>query len=87
MRALIVNTSEKTGGAAVASNRLMQALNQSGVKAKMLVKDKETDHLTVTQLPHQALKSLHFLMLEEKWMLILIDMEYQLSSAAEKAIC
>lgn len=65
MRVLIVNTSEKTGGAAVASNRLMQALNQSGVKAKMLVKDKETDHLTVTQLPHQALKRLHFLW--ERW--------------------
>lgn len=65
MRVLIVNTSEQTGGAAVASNRLMQALNQSGVKAKMLVKDKETDHLTVTQLPHQALKRLHFLW--ERW--------------------
>lgn len=65
MRVLIVNTSEKTGGAAVASNRLMQALNQSGVKAKMLVKDKETDHLTVTQLPHRALKRLHFLW--ERW--------------------
>lgn len=65
MRVLIVNTSEKTGGAAVATNRLMQALNQSGVKAKMLVKDKETDHLTVTQLPHQVLKRLHFLW--ERW--------------------
>lgn len=65
MRVLIVNTSEKTGGAAVASNRLMQALNLYGVKAKMLVKDKETDHLTVTQLPHWASKALHFLW--ERW--------------------
>ena len=37
MRVLIVNTSEKTGGAAVAANRLMDALNNNGVKAKMLV--------------------------------------------------
>ena len=46
MRVLIVNTSERTGGAAVAANRLMKALNNNGVKAKMLVRDKETDTLT-----------------------------------------
>ena len=33
MRILIVNTSERTGGAAVAANRLMEALNNNGVKA------------------------------------------------------
>ena len=32
MRILIVNTSENTGGAAVAANRLMVALNNNGVK-------------------------------------------------------
>ena len=41
MRVLIVNTSERTGGAAVAANRLMEALNNHGVKAKMLVREKE----------------------------------------------
>ena len=41
MRVLIVNTSERTGGAAVAASRLMEALNNNGVKAKMLVRDKE----------------------------------------------
>jgi len=51
MRILIVNTSEKTGGAAVAANRLMTALNNHGVKAKMLVRDKLTDALTVCTLP------------------------------------
>ena len=51
MRVLIVNTSERTGGAAVAANRLMEALNNNGVKAKMLVRDKETDHLSVAGLP------------------------------------
>ena len=52
MRVLIVNTSEKTGGAAVAANRLMEALKNNGVKAKMLVRDKETDQITVVELPH-----------------------------------
>ena len=51
MRVLIVNTSERTGGAAVAAHRLMDALNNNGVKAKMLVRDKETDQLTVSALP------------------------------------
>ena len=40
MRVLIVNTSERTGGAALAAHRLMDALNNCGVKAKMLVRDK-----------------------------------------------
>ena len=50
MRVLIVNTSEMTGGAAVAANRLMEALNNNGVKAKMLVRDKQTDDITVAEL-------------------------------------
>ena len=52
MRVLIINTSERTGGAAVAANRLMKALNNHGVKAKMLVRDKDTESLTVVPLPH-----------------------------------
>lgn len=51
MRVLIVNTSEKTGGAAVAANRLMEALNNNGVKAKMLVADKQTGNINVVGLP------------------------------------
>ena len=50
MRVLIVNTSENTGGAAVAANRLMEALINNGVKAKMLVRDKSTDCITVVGL-------------------------------------
>lgn len=50
MRVLIVNTSERNGGAAVAANRLMEALNNHGVKAKMLVRDKQSDSLTVIGL-------------------------------------
>ena len=52
MRVLIINTSEKTGGAAVASSRLMNALNNNGVKARMLVRDKETDEITVSPVGH-----------------------------------
>ena len=61
MRVLIVNTSEKTGGAAVAANRLMEALKRNGVKAKMLVGEKQTDQLTVVPLPHHWLIRWHFL--------------------------
>ena len=61
MRVLIVNTSERTGGAAVAANRLMEALNNNGVKAKMLVRDKETNQLTVATLPQTWRLRWHFL--------------------------
>lgn len=53
MRVLIVNTSERAGGAAVAASRLLEALNNNGVKAKMLVRDKQTDNLCVVQHPQQ----------------------------------
>ena len=58
---LIVNTSERTGGAAVAANRLMEALNNYGVKAKMLVRDKETEQLTVCGLQPSWRLRWHFL--------------------------
>ena len=61
MRILIVNTSERTGGAAVAANRLMKALINHGVKAKMLVRDKDTDSLTVVGLPKSPMLHWHFL--------------------------
>ena len=61
MRVLIVNTSERTGGAAVAANRLMMALNNNGVKAKMLVRDKESESLTVLGLPKSPMLNWHFL--------------------------
>ncbi|AGB28468.1 glycosyltransferase [Prevotella dentalis DSM 3688] len=61
MRVLIVNTSEKTGGAAVAAGRLMEALNNNGVKAKMLVGDKQTDNIMVAGLPRPWLQRWNFL--------------------------
>ena len=47
MKILIVNTSERTGGAAIAAGRLSEALIDNGVKAKMLVLHKESDALYV----------------------------------------
>ena len=64
MKVLIVNTSERTGGAAVAAKRLLEALNGNGVKAKMLVGTKESDHISVAQMPHQ--KRLHWNFLWER---------------------
>ncbi len=61
MRVLIVNTSERTGGAAIAANRLMEALINNGVKAKMLVRDKQTESLTVVPLPSSVWQRWHFL--------------------------
>ena len=61
MRILIVNTSERTGGAAVAANRLMEALNNNGVKAKMLVKEKVSDSLTVAAYGSAWAKMARFL--------------------------
>ena len=65
MKVLIVNTSEKTGGAALAANRLMEALKNNGVKAKMLVRDKETDQISVAALTQSWRTRWYFLW--ERW--------------------
>ena len=51
MRVLIVNTAERTGGAAIAANRLLHALNHNGVEARMLVRDRKTDSPQVASIP------------------------------------
>jgi len=61
MRILIVNTSEQAGGAAVASKRLVMALNNNGEKAKMLVRDKSTDNISIVALPGGLKQRWHFL--------------------------
>ena len=38
------------GGPAVAASRLMESLKNNGIKAKMLVRDKQTDSLFTRQL-------------------------------------
>lgn len=50
MKVLLVNTSERTGGAAVACKRLMEALGKQGIDARMLVRDKQSDLPEVTGL-------------------------------------
>lgn len=61
MRVLIINTSERIGGAAIAANRLMEALKKNGVKAKMLVRDKQSRELTVSSVPSSLLLPIKFL--------------------------
>lgn len=65
MRVLLVNTSEKTGGAAVAARRLMEALNNNGVKARMLVRDKQTDDINVIGIGQGPRRQWPFLW--ERW--------------------
>ena len=61
MRVLIINTSEATGGAAIAASRLTDALNHHGVKARMLVRDKQTDHVTTNAIPARLQLRIAFL--------------------------
>lgn len=42
MKVLLINTSERTGGAAVAAGRLMKALQKAGIEVNMLVRDRQT---------------------------------------------
>ncbi len=43
IKVLLINTSETTGGAAIAAKRLLNALNKQAVIAKLFVKDKQSD--------------------------------------------
>lgn len=58
---LLVNTSERTGGAAVAANRLMKALNKNGVEARMLVLHKTTESPQVVAVGGKNRKKFAFL--------------------------
>lgn len=50
MKILLINTSAKTGGAAIAASRLMTSLHNLGVYAKMLVANKDIDNPSVVGL-------------------------------------
>jgi len=50
MKVLLLNTSERTGGAAIAANRLMKALINNGIEAKTLVLNKQTDDENVISI-------------------------------------
>ena len=53
----------------MAASRLMEALNNNGVKAKMLVRDKQTDSITVVALTCRWLQRFNFLW--ERWCIFL----------------
>ena len=58
MNVLLVSTSECSGGGAIAARRLMEALNKNGVKAKLMVRDKQSDAVTVCQTGNKVPKLL-----------------------------
>ncbi len=55
MRVLLINTSERIGGAAVAASRLMESLKNNGIKSKLLVRDKQTEQISVVGLKQTSL--------------------------------
>ncbi len=61
MRVLIINTSDNVGGAAVATNRLVGALNENGAEAVMLVRDNTTHRAEVVVVPGKWRMKWHFL--------------------------
>lgn len=61
MRVLIINTSERIGGAAIAANRLMEALRDNGIRVKMLVRDKQSEQMTVVSIGSGWMQPMKFL--------------------------
>ena len=58
MNVLLISTSECNGGGAIAARRLMDALNKNGVTAKLIVRDKQTDAVTVCRTGNRLPKVL-----------------------------
>ncbi|MCD8194092.1 MAG: glycosyltransferase family 4 protein [Tannerellaceae bacterium] len=54
MKVLIINTNDIQGGAAIAANRLLTALNKYGADAEMLVLNKSTDSLHISTINNSA---------------------------------
>lgn len=52
MRVLLINTSERIGGAAIAAGRLNEALINNGIKSRLLVRDKQTEQISVIRIEH-----------------------------------
>lgn len=60
-KVLIVSTSDVSGGASVAAVRLAEALNNNGVEARMLVRERLTDKPFVTQMAGRWQQKWNFL--------------------------
>ena len=56
MKVLLINTSENTGGAAIACSRLMSALQKNGINVKLLVKKKISDNPDIIGIEQNAIK-------------------------------
>jgi glycosyltransferase involved in cell wall biosynthesis len=71
MNILILNTSERIGGAAIAANRLMKALRGKGIDAKTLVLDKQTSDKNIISLQSSFIKRqlARFNFLWERWII------------------
>ncbi|MCL1937784.1 MAG: glycosyltransferase family 4 protein [Candidatus Azobacteroides sp.] len=71
MKVLLLNTSERIGGAAIAANRLMKALYNNGIEVKALVLSKQTNDENVISIQSSFLKRqlalLNFLW--ERWVI------------------
>lgn len=60
MNILIVNTHDQQGGAAIAAYRLLEALNKTNAKAKMLVLNKKSNNPNVIQIGNNFLNKVRF---------------------------
>lgn len=60
MKVLLISTSEIHGGAAIAANRLMTALQSSGMDVKMIVRDKVSENSNVIQVGSKYLNKWNF---------------------------
>ena len=62
MKVLLLNTSDLSGGAAIAATRLLKALNKNRVSTHMIVRDKSSTLPTVTALGPSFRFSLNFIL-------------------------
>jgi len=58
MNVLLISTGERSGGGAIAAHRLMDALNKNGVRAKLMVRDKQSNDNTVVKVGNKIPKFL-----------------------------
>ncbi|MDR0973571.1 MAG: glycosyltransferase family 4 protein [Prevotellaceae bacterium] len=61
MKVLLINTSERMGGAAIAASRLLRALRADGIDAGLLVRDKQTEDKAVVPLRGRGRQMWNFL--------------------------
>ncbi len=60
MKILIISTYDLYGGAAIAANRLLQALNKHGVQAKMIVREKQSNDENIIEVGTKIGNKLRF---------------------------